>query len=48
METEKITISINNDKEIKEIELNNRKKYTNKEYDISIIEIKEEDEINNF
>ena len=48
LEIEKITISINNDKEIKEIELSNRIKYTNKEYDITIIEIKEEDEINDY
>ena len=32
----------------KNIDLNNRLKYTNKEYDITIIEIKEEDEINNY
>ena len=48
LEMEKITISINNDKEIKVIELNNRIKYTNKEYDITIIEIKEKDNINNY
>ena len=30
----------------KRIELDNRIKYTNKEYDVTIIEIKEEDEIN--
>ena len=48
LEIEKITISINNDKEIKEIDLNNRIKYTNKEYDITIIEIKEEDEISSY
>jgi len=35
-------------KEIKEIKLNNRMKYTNEEYDITIIEIKEEDNINNY
>ena len=45
LETEKIIISINNDKEI---ELKNRIKYTNKEYDIAKIEIKEEDEINDY
>ena len=48
LEMEKITISINNDKEIKVIELNNRIKYTKKEYDITIIEIKEKDEIDNY
>ena len=44
---ETILIVINNEE--KEIELNNRIKYTNKEYDITIIEIKEQkDKINNF
>ena len=33
---------------IKEILLNNRMKYTNKEYDITIIEIKDKDNINNY
>ena len=47
-ENEKITISMNNDSEIKEINLNNRIKYTNKEYDITIIEIKEEDNIKDY
>ena len=48
LEMEKITISINNNKEIKEIELNDRITYTNKEYDITIIEIKDKDKINNY
>ena len=48
LEMGKITISINNNKEIREIDLNNRIKYTNKEYDITIIEIKEEDEIKDY
>ena len=48
LETEKITISMNNDKEIRKLELNNRIKYTNKEFDITIIEIKEKDNINNY
>jgi len=48
LEMKKVTISINNDSEIKEIELNNRIKYTNEEYDITIIEIKEKDNINNY
>jgi len=49
LEMEKvIIISINIDNEIKEIELNDRIKYTNKEYDITIIEIKEKDNINNY
>ena len=44
----KITLSLNNDKEYKEIELKNRMTYTNKDYDITIIELKEkEDNINN-
>ena len=43
----KIIISVNNSQH--EIELENRTKYTNKEYDITIIEIKEnEDKINNY
>ena len=42
----KLLILINNEK--KEIELENRIKYTNKEYDITIIEIKEKDRIDNF
>ena len=44
----KIKIDIKEETEIKEIELNNRIKYTNKEYDITIIEIKEKDNINYF
>ena len=48
LDMEKIVITLNNDNEIKEIELKNRIKYTNKEYDITIIEIKEEDNINNY
>ena len=44
-----IIISINNDKnKYREIKLDNRMKYTNKDYDITIIEIKEEDKINNY
>jgi len=48
LEMEKITISINDDEEIRKIDLNNRIKYTNEEYDITIIEIKEEDEIKDY
>ena len=44
---EKILISINNNKD-KEIILEDRKYYTNKEYDITIIEIKEKDGINHY
>ena len=45
---ENIKIKIKNENDYKYINLNNRNKYTNKEYDITIIEIKEEDEINNY
>ena len=45
---EKIKIDIFEETEIKEIDLNNRIKYTNEEYDITIIEIKEEDKIKNY
>ena len=44
----KININIEEENEIREINLNNRIKYTNEEYDITIIEIKEEDNINNY
>ena len=43
-----IEINIEEEKDIIKLNLNNRKKYTNEEYDITIIEIKNEDEINNF
>ena len=46
--SEKIKIDIKEELEIKEIKLNNRMKYTNEEYDITIIEIKEEDNIKNY
>ena len=47
-ENNKITLTLNNDKEYKEIELKNRMTYSNKDYDITIIELKEkEDNINN-
>ena len=42
----KISLTINN--KDKEIELDNRIKYTNKKYDITIIELKTEDRIHNF
>ena len=42
----KIKIIINNEE--KEIELENRIKYINNEYDITIIEIKNKDKINNY
>ena len=46
----KISIYIEEEKQIRELNLNNRIKYTKKkeEYDITIIEIKEDDGINNF
>ena len=47
-ENMKINIDIKEEEEIKEIILNKRMKYTNEEYDITIIEIKEEDNINNY
>ena len=46
--SEKIKIDIKEELEIKEIELNNRMKYTNEEYDVTKIEIKEEDTIKNY
>jgi len=48
-ENNEIQLSLNDDNEIKKIEINGKKKiYTNKEYDITIIEIKpEKDKINN-
>ena len=39
----KIIVTINDDKEKIEINLNNKKLYTNKKYDVTIIEIKEEE-----
>jgi len=45
----KIHLDIKEEESIKEIILNkNRLKYTNEEYDIIIIEIKDEDNINNY
>ena len=44
----KIKIYIEEEENEKVINLKNRLKYTNKEYDTTIIEIKEEDNINNF
>ena len=46
---EKLSLIVEEENNPKKIELDeNRMKYTNKEYDITIIEIKEKDEINNF
>lgn len=43
-----IVLSFNDEKETKEIELDNRITFTNKQYDITFIEIKNNDGINNF
>ena len=43
-----ISFKIKEDTENKTINLNNRKKYTNQEQDITIIELKDSDEINNY
>ena len=45
---EKLLIMIKEENMEKIIDLNDRLKYTNKEYDITIIEIKEKDNINNY
>ena len=47
LKQDKITVSIDN-KKITEIKLDNRIKYFNNEYDITIIEIKENDGIENY
>ena len=47
-DNETISINIKEDNDIKKIPLNNRIKYTNEEYDITIIGIKESDKINNY
>ena len=47
-DNEIIEISIEEENNIRKLNLNNRIKYTNEEYDITIIEIKNEDEINNY
>ena len=47
-ENEKINISINDEEEYKIIELKNKKIYTSKEYDTTIIEIWETENINNY
>ena len=44
----KIKLDIKAEEDTKELSLNNRMKYTNEEYDITIIEIKPEDKINNY
>ena len=47
-EKNKVILLINNDNDIKEIKLENRIKFTNKEYDITFIELKENDGITKF
>ena len=47
-EEAKIILLIKEESEIKELYLNNRMKYTNEEFDIAIIEIKEFDKISNY
>ena len=44
----KIELDIRSERDIIKLDLKNRKKYTNEEYDVTIIEIKEEDKINNY
>ena len=44
----KIGIEFDNERNFFELNLNNRIKYINREYDVTIIEIKENDNINNF
>ena len=43
-----ININIKNEENINKINLNNRIKYTNDNFDVTIIEVKEEDNINNY
>ena len=43
-----ISIKIKEEIETRKLKLNNRMIYTNKDYDVTIIEIKESDEINNY
>ena len=47
-ENEQIDITLNDDKENKTIQLKNKIIYINKEYEITIIEIKEKENINNY
>ena len=48
LKEEKILLAINNEKEYKEILLDGRIKYTNKNYNITIIEMKKEDNISDY
>ena len=47
-ENKKIKVSLNDNKEYKEIKLENKKYYTDEKYDTTIIEINEEDKIKNY
>ena len=47
-ENSKIDIYIKEETDIKEINLDNRLKYTNEKYDVTIIELKEQDNIKNY
>ena len=48
-ENEKVSLIIKNEKKVKTINLNKRMKYTNPDYDITILELREEnDDIHNF
>ena len=48
-EKEKVSLIIKNEKKVKTINLNNRTKYTNPDYDITILELRDEiDDIHNF
>ena len=44
----KIKLDIKNEEDYKKLDLNDRKTYTNKDYDVTIIEIKEADDIKNY
>ena len=44
----KIKLDIKNEEDYKKLDLNDRKTYTNKDYDVTIIELKEADDIKNY
>ena len=48
LKDDKIKIKIKEEKQIRIMSLNGRKKYTSKKYDVTIIEIKEKDNLNNY
>lgn len=47
-ENEIISLMVRNEQKVKNLNLNNRINYTNQDYDITIIELKEKDDIQNF